>query len=96
MNCFNAKLIIAPLVQTATKNKIKNVVLESLQTLFGPCHDHELSKHTAHLIHLVLKKNIIDLLEEIKKDLNIQKQQNNKAGMAILKKVTEINKTLLK
>ncbi len=48
--------------------KSPNVVLESLQTLFGPCHDHELSKHCSSSPSST-EKNIIDLLEEIKKDL---------------------------
>lgn len=52
---------------------------------------------TADLIYLVWGKKI-DLLEQIKNNLYMwhifKIQQNNKAGMAMLIKVTEINKIL--
>lgn len=74
MNCFNAKLIIAPLVQIATKKKKEKI--EKVQMLSWKAYKHCLApamitsfQNTAHLAHLVLKNNIIDLLEEIKKDL---------------------------
>lgn len=121
MNCLNAKLIIAPLVQIATKKKkMKRNKKEKPSTVRGT--EDRLRKSKSCLEKLTntvwpvmiknfqnthcssnissTENNLIDLLEEIKNDLYmrhiIQIQQNNKAGMAILTTLTEINKTLLK
>lgn len=50
MNCFNAKLIIAPLVQMLSWKAYKHCLAPAMITNFLK------HTHTAHLIHLVLEK----------------------------------------